>query len=166
MFKENRKKITVFMFMAACVTIGIAAHTPEKKQQGQWKNLKVLPQDISKDSLHNVMEFYSRSLGVHCNFCHAKSKDPNQKWPDFASDEKMEKEVARKMMTMTGEINLKYFNWMNSTQPDTIRSVTCVTCHHGTPHPENMPAPEAPHGMGGPGGTPPPPPPAPPANNK
>ncbi len=157
MFKQNRKKITVFIAMAACVTLGIAAHTPEKKQEG-FKNLKILPKDISKDSLDHVMHFFTKSLGVHCDFCHAKSKDPNQRWPDFASDDKPEKEIARKMMLMSGEINAKYFNWMNSTQPDTIRNVTCVTCHHGTPHPENMTAPEAPHGMGGGPGAPPPPP--------
>jgi len=157
MFKQNRKKITVFMAMAACVTLGIAAHTPEKKQEG-FKNLKILPKDISKDSLDHVMHFFTKSLGVHCDFCHAKSKDPNQRWPDFASEDKPEKEITRKMMLMSGEINAKYFNWMNSTQPDTIRNVTCVTCHHGTPHPENMTAPEAPHGMGGGPGAPPPPP--------
>ncbi len=156
MFKQNRKKITVFVAMAACVTLGIAAHTPEKKQGG-FQNLKILPKDISKDSLHHVMEFFSKSLGVHCDFCHAKSKDPNQRWPDFASEDKPEKEIARKMMMMSGEINAKYFNWMNSTQPDTIRNVTCVTCHHGTPHPESTVAPEAPHGPGGPGAPPPPP---------
>jgi hypothetical protein len=162
MFKANRKKITVFLFLAACVTLGIAARNPDGKQEG-YKNLKILPKDISKDSLDHVMHFFTRSLGVHCDFCHAKSKDPNQRWPDFASDDKPEKEIARKMMTMSSEINLKYFNWMNSTMADTIHAVTCVTCHHGTPHPENVTAPEAPHGPGGPGapgGTPPPPPPA------
>lgn len=157
MLKENRKKITVFLCMAAIVMLGVAAHKPEGKQEG-FKNLKVLPKDISKDSLEHVMHFFNKALGVHCDFCHAKSKDPNQKWPDFVSDEKDTKEAARHMLTMTSEINAKYFNWAGSARPDTINAVTCVTCHHGTPHPETVVAPEAPHG--GPGGTPPPPPPA------
>jgi len=154
MFKENRKKIAVFVCMAACIIFSVAAHKPDGKQQG-YKNLQILPKDISKDSLDHVMHFFTRSLGVHCDFCHAKSKDTTQRWPDFASDDKPEKNIARHMMTMAGEINVKYFNFMGSTMPDTIHVVTCVTCHNGKPHPENMVAPEPPRMPGGPGGPPP-----------
>jgi hypothetical protein len=154
MFKENRKKITVFVCMAACVALSIAAHNPGGKQQG-YKNLKVLPQDITKDSLDHVMHFFTRSLGVHCDFCHARSKDTTQRWPDFASDDKIEKTIARHMMGMANDINVKYFNFINSSMPDTIHVVTCVTCHHGQPHPENMPmANDGRPPMGGPGGQP------------
>ncbi|HWB27186.1 MAG TPA: c-type cytochrome [Chitinophagaceae bacterium] len=168
MVRDNRKKITIFLFMVACVAVSIAAHDPGEKQQG-FKNLQVLPKDISKDSLEHVMHFFTRSLGVHCDFCHARSKDTTQRWPDFASDDKPEKNIARHMMKMASEINANYFNFMGSTMPDTIHVVTCVTCHHGEPHPENMPAMMAPPGQPGqPGQQPgnPPPPPQQPANNK
>lgn len=143
--------------MLACVAMSIAAHNGEK-QQG-FKNLQVLPKDISKDSLEHVMHFFTKSLGVHCDFCHARSKDSTQRWPDFASDDKPEKEIARHMMKMATEINTTYFNFNGSAMPDTIHVVTCMTCHHGEPHPESMPAAMAPPGQ--PGNQPPPPPPQP-----
>jgi cytochrome c553 len=134
----HQKKISVIAAMAIFVMIGVAAHQPETAQQDGFKNLKVLPKDISHDSLKALMHEYSEALGVHCNFCHAPNKDNPSGWPDFASDDKPEKEIARHMMTMTSSINKTYFNWMNSTQPDTIRVVSCVTCHHGNPHPDEV----------------------------
>ncbi len=123
----------------------------------------MLPKDISKDSLDHVMHFFTKSLGVHCNFCHAFSNGK----PDFASDEKEEKDIARYMMRMTADINAKYFNSENSTRPDTIMVVKCFTCHRGNPHPD-----EASMGMNNNGNMPPPmqdsnghrPPPPPPSN--
>lgn len=150
MVRDNKKKIVVFLFMAVCVAVSLAAHNPGEKQQG-YKNLQVLPKDITKDSLDKVMHFFTRSLGVHCDFCHAKSKDTTQRWPDFASDDKPEKNIARHMMGMAADINAKYFNFNGSNRPDTINVVTCVTCHHGSPHPENMTAPEPPRPQGQPG---------------
>lgn len=162
MLKDNKKKITVFLFMAVCVAVGIAAHNPEAKQQG-FKNLQVLPKDISHDSLDHVMHGWSKSLGVRCNFCHAPSKDTTQRWPDFASDDKPEKEIARHMFKMTAGINAQYFNFNGSARPDTIQVVTCNTCHRGNPHPQAIPADgPPPPPPAAPGGTPPPPP-APPA---
>lgn len=156
MLKDNKKKISVFLFMVACVAVSIAAHDGEK-QQG-FKNLQVLPKDITRDSLQKVMHNWSSSLGVHCDFCHARSKDTTQRWPDFASDDKPEKEIARHMFKMAQDINAKYFNFNGSAMPDTIHVVTCATCHHGDPHPESV-APTPPPPPGQPGqGTPPPPP--------
>ncbi|MEJ0082894.1 MAG: c-type cytochrome [Puia sp.] len=55
------------------------------------------------------MDHFKAALGVKCSFCHAPSKDTAQKWPDFASDDKPEKLIARKMMKMTSKINKKFF---------------------------------------------------------
>src|SRR4051794_23891080 len=65
------KKLTVLLLLAAAVFVGITAFKPKTTPPDKWKNLKVLPQDISEDSLKAVMRFYSSSLGVKCNFCHA-----------------------------------------------------------------------------------------------
>jgi len=172
MLHFQKKKLTVVVALAGIVMVGVAAHTPEATPpQDGYKNLKVLPPDISREQLKAVMEGFNHALGVKCNFCHAPNKDTTVKWPDFASDDKPEKNVARYMLTMTKEINTNYFNFNKSAQPDTIRTVTCVTCHRGNPHPEDammgsMPqdenhgAPPAPQGGNGTppqGGTPPPP---------
>jgi hypothetical protein len=133
MFHFNKKKLIVLLVLSTSILIGVAAHDPEKKQE-EYKNLKVLPKNISKDSMKIVMDGFKVALGVKCTFCHAASKDTAVKWPDFASDEKPEKDIARHMMRMTTEINKSWFNFDNSAQPDTIRAVTCITCHRGQAH--------------------------------
>lgn len=140
MIKSNKRKASLIVFLAACIFVSVAATKPSIKttinavsttDTGMWKNLKVLPKDISKDSLDHIMHGYSAALGVRCNFCHVFNGKP-----DFASDDKEEKNSARYMMTMTAGINKTYFNSENSTRPDTINVVQCVTCHHGNPHPD------------------------------
>ena len=151
MFKTNRNKLIVLVCMGVVTTFGITAYTPDKPQEG-YKNLQVLPKDISKDSLDKIMHGFNAALGVKCNFCHA-FKDGH---PDFPSDDKPEKDVARYMLHMTSEINKNFFNMNNSTQPDTLSVVKCVTCHHGNPHPNEA-------AMAS--NVPPPPPPAPGADS-
>ncbi len=96
-------------------------------------NLKVLPKDISEKELHDVMKGFSKSLGVHCDFCHAKGEGqgpggrPNM---DFASDSKPEKNTARDMMRMTMAINHDYIGKMKGADHK-LEEVACVTCHMG-----------------------------------
>ena len=140
----NTKTLTVTLLLAASVIISIAATKPTaviitKKpalsDTGFFKNLKILPKDISKEKLDMIMDNFKASLGVRCNFCHAMGDNGH---PDFASDAKPEKDIARAMMKMTSDINKNYFNFENSTRPDTIFVVKCVTCHRGNPHPDEV----------------------------
>lgn len=106
------------------------------QSQVAWKNLKVLPQDISKDSLNFLMEGYSNALSVNCDHCHAAKKDSPGKL-DFASDEKIEKEIARGMIHMTNEINANYFQpHFPDPKPEHVFVVGCVMCHRGAVNPE------------------------------
>jgi len=143
------KKLTVLLLLAAAVFVGITAFKPKAAPPGKWKNLKVLPQDISEDSLKAVMHFYTASLGVKCVFCHAMGSNGH---PDFASDDKPEKNIARYMMKMTKDINANYFNFKKVANADTIHTVTCYTCHNGNEHPEGIPPVDSTHA-----GPPPPP---------
>lgn len=131
-----RKQILVFTVIIGLLYICSTSFT-KTTQQGGFKNLKILPKDISPDSLDHIMDFYKASLGVKCGFCHAP--DPATGKLNFASDEKPEKEAARYMMTMTTGINKEYFNFNKSANPDTLNAVTCYTCHNGNPHPEGIP---------------------------
>jgi hypothetical protein len=126
-----KKKITVAGTLIALVVLGIAASAPAGPT---YKNLKVLPKNISHEELDSVMHQFNSSLGVKCNFCHASQKD-NPRKLDFASDEKGEKNVTRDMMRMTDRINKKFFKFKKDDQ-HTIPPVGCMTCHHGSPHPE------------------------------
>ncbi len=98
--------------------------------QPGYKNLQVLPKNISKADLDKTMDGFKEALGVKCNYCHVKNADDKFV---FESDEKSEKEVTRKMMRMTHEINVKYFSFGDET--DVIRAVTCYTCHYENPMP-------------------------------
>ncbi|HEY3990228.1 MAG TPA: c-type cytochrome [Acidobacteriaceae bacterium] len=98
-------------------------------------NLKVLPKDTSPEDVIKIMRRFTQQLGVHCGFCHAENA--TTKHPDFASDEKPEKNTARTMMLMTQEINAKYLAQIHD--PDAApaqKTVSCGTCHRG----QSMPA--------------------------
>ncbi len=126
-----KTKITgaLLLFVFIC----IAAIEPEK-QAREFRNLQVLPKDISKKALQKIMEEEcEKGLGVTCNYCHAKDKDALSL--DYASDKKPEKEIARSMMRMTMEINKKYFGLENPAIGDTLMSITCKSCHQGDPYP-------------------------------
>ncbi|WP_170971115.1 c-type cytochrome [Ilyomonas limi] len=146
------KKLTVLFLLAAAVFFGTTAFKPKATPPDKWKNLKVLPQDISEDSLKVVMRTFNASLGVKCVFCHAMGDNGH---PNFPSDDKPEKDIARYMMKMTKEINTTYFNFKKVANPDTIRVVTCYTCHKGDAHPEGIPPVDSTH-MGMPPGNMPP----------
>jgi Photosynthetic reaction centre cytochrome C subunit len=118
-------------------------------------NIKVL-KGLPESQLIPVMYNISASLGVRCDFCHARTRDPKTgvEHVDFASDAKEEKETARHMMQMTMGINQANKADVGSDP------VSCYTCHRGSNHPANAtmlpitlptPPPGAP-GAGGPGG--------------
>ncbi|HEX6783103.1 MAG TPA: c-type cytochrome [Sphingomicrobium sp.] len=99
------------------------------------KNLKILPQDISRMQLLSTMKFFSQSLGVRCTFCHVGTEGQPPSTFDFASDAKPEKTTARRMIVMVQQINQQGFG---ITDPAKFK-VTCFTCHRGSQHPETQP---------------------------
>ena len=131
------KKLGIAAILIAFMVIGMAATRPEADKPK--RNLKVLPKDISDEDLHKVMVDWKVALGVNCGFCHAPSKDSTSHHPDFASDAKPEKDIARHMFRMAAKINKKYFNFDKDDKGVVIPAVTCLTCHRGQPHPETKP---------------------------
>lgn len=132
------KKLAIGSILVMIVVIAMEAFTPtaHKKLPGNFKNLKVLPQDISKDDLDSIMDGFTIALNVRCGFCHARVKDTTVHKLDFPSDEKEEKTTARNMMKMVNMLNTgSTFNWNNSTKPDTIHTIICYTCHRGMKQP-------------------------------
>jgi hypothetical protein len=128
----NRKTAAVLM-LSVFIALGIAATTAPKNPR--YTNLKILPKDITDEQLGKIMGEFKDALGVKCSFCHAASKDSSSHHLDFASDEKPEKNIARKMMKMTAKINKKFFSYNKNEQGMAISTVECMTCHHGSPHP-------------------------------
>lgn len=136
---RNKKK-TIMMSVFALGLLVITASYKNATPPG-FKNLKVLPANISRDSLHELMDGYNAALGVKCGYCHAKSTSDPKKL-DFSSDDVIQKTYARHMITMTQNINKNEFNFDKSNRPDTINIVTCGTCHRGNKDPEKFVAPE------------------------
>ena len=128
------KKFVVALTLATLMVIGMAATRPLDSKPK--RNLKVLPKDISHEDLDKVMDSWKAALGVKCNFCHAPSADSTNHHLDFSSDAKPEKEIARHMFKMTAKINKKYFSFNKDDKGATVPAVSCVTCHHGSPHPD------------------------------
>ncbi len=120
------------IFILICLVMFVSATLPLKNDQNEFKNLKVLPKDITENELFKLMDDFNMALGVDCGYCHAKDK--LTKDLDLPSDNKSEKEIARKMITMTMDINKKYFEFNKNI--DAIQSVTCITCHRGKERPE------------------------------
>jgi len=128
----KRKLLTVFALLAFVLMGFVATKTADPV----YTNLKVLPKGLNKQQIDKIMDEFKDGLGVKCSFCHVHKKDNPREW-DFASDEKPEKTVARKMITMANKINKKYFHGKSKYGDDNpLMEVRCATCHHGQPHPE------------------------------
>ena len=128
----NKKSITLVV-LSALVIGGVAAVSGP---QGKYKNLKILPQDITEQKMDSIMDSYTKALGVGCDFCHAAVKNfPDS--VDYASDDNTMKENAREMLRMTILINKTYFHFDKNDKPEYLKVVTCKTCHRGEPFPED-----------------------------
>lgn len=118
-------------FLVTMAFIGmIAMSFAFTKDKPLFKNLQVLPQNITEKQMDSVMHHFTASLNVNCNFCHVKQNGNEPE--DFASDDNKHKKIAREMMLMTDSINLKYFDFTGAKiDLNTQLMVTCFTCHHG-----------------------------------
>lgn len=139
---KKKNIVSVFYLLCFIAVLGgfyaftTNAITQYNEQKPKWENLKVLPKDISKDSLEQLMKSYNISLGVKCSYCHTPKEDDPEKL-NFADDSKMAKEIARGMIVMTDEINEDHFRpYYPDPKPHQVYDVSCVTCHRGTPNPQ------------------------------
>ena len=100
-------------------------------------NLKVLPAEISVDSLLETMAGFTRALGVRCTYCHAGRDGQPLDSIDFASDARPAKEKARVMLRMVAAINGEHLARLSARRTPTA-SVGCFTCHHGIAVPRTL----------------------------
>ena len=127
-----RKSFLVTLAIVVMITVSLAF---TKSEGPRYKNLKVLPKNITEHQMDSVMEHFEKSLGVGCDFCHVKTTTVDSL--DFASDGNKHKLIARDMMKMTDKINDKYFDMTGGKRDITTQlMVTCYTCHHGQTEPE------------------------------
>ena len=135
--KINKKLLVIGSLCAMVIVLSAAANTSKPPGDG-YKNLQVLPKDISDTLMNKIMRNeFCKGLGVSCRFCHAANKGADGL--DFASDEKPEKQIARQMLRMTLAINHDYFKIDSAMLATPNIIVTCNTCHKGQAFPDGDP---------------------------
>lgn len=128
MFKKLFFVLTILIISSSI----LSAQVPDK-----FTNLKVLPKDIQKKDLVDLMKNFTGALGVRCSFCHDGEEGQPLDTYDFASDKKTAKNKARIMMAMTRDINKKYLSKL-SEYSENILDVKCATCHRGAQEPKTL----------------------------
>ena len=115
MSHENRLRILITLAIFLCaISLTLvsraeeAAFTPQGAQaERTFKNLQVL-KGLREAELYQTMNFIAVSLGENCTFCHVTNgRDPktNQIVWVWESDDKPEKQTARRMLQMVLLIN-------------------------------------------------------------
>lgn len=125
------KSLLAMLVITSLVGAGIAAVRP---MQGKYKNLKVLPKDITEAKMDSIMNSYNKALGIGCSFCHSPMAGYADSL-DYAADKNEMKENARSMIRMTIDINKKNFYYDTTIRPEYLNIVNCRTCHRGEPYP-------------------------------
>lgn len=118
----------------AAMLLTISGMALAQPAQEEPENLQVLPKDWTRPQVINVMQAFTAALGVGCNHCHVMSQGAP---PDFASDDKEEKEMARAMMRITTDLNTKLPVEFGIPANELTR-VQCITCHRGVPEPKQL----------------------------
>ena len=120
-----------FLVLASLAILGVSA---TKQRDPIYKNLQILPKDISEKDMDSIMLSYTKALGMGCGFCHNPVEGFEDSL-DYVTDKNEMKENARNMMRMTIDINSKYFYFDKKVKPVYLRTVHCLTCHRGEAYP-------------------------------
>jgi hypothetical protein len=107
---------------------GASARSQPTPQIVEGPNVKVLT-GLYAQQFQEEMNFIVQALGVNCNTCHVRG--------NFASEEKPEKQTARKMIEMVKAINKANFpDYKPKDGESVLGRVTCYTCHQGETKPK------------------------------
>jgi len=101
----RRRRVAIALISVVSLTAAPARSHAQAAEKP--KNLKVLPADLTRDSVVKFMRFVVASgLGVSCSYCHGAPNVPFDS-VDFASDERPTKRTAREMLRMVARINVR-----------------------------------------------------------
>lgn len=119
------------------------------------QNLQVLPKDMPRAQVIQIMRGFEAALQVECGHCHVWT-GANLPTNDYATDVKPQKKIAREMLKMVMAANQAIAPAVQANANRKAQDVTCATCHRGMPIPvvPEYPVPGAPAGGARPGGAP------------
>ncbi len=117
------------------VVLGIAGSAvvacPTRAQiPTEFRNLEVLPEDISRDSLIQLMRSFSFATGLRCEGCHVMGENGSFEGARFHLDDKLTKRQARHMLRMVNRLNDEVLPGLPERDQPALR-VECKTCHRG-----------------------------------
>jgi tetratricopeptide (TPR) repeat protein len=101
-----------------------------------FTNLKVLPRNITRDSLVGIMRGFSLSLNVRCQYCHVGGDGQSFAGVEFAKDDDPDKRKARFMLRMVDSLNRAVMPNLPDLAGRQPLQITCKTCHRGSSRPE------------------------------
>ena len=115
--------LTILMLSGA-----VRAQAPQP-QVVEGPNVKVLT-GLTAQQFQEEMNFIVQGLGVTCGTCHVRG--------NFASEDKPEKQTARKMLEMVKTINQSTFpDYKPKDGESLLVKVTCYTCHRRETKPKS-----------------------------
>lgn len=123
MSARGREEQTTLVLLKQPDAAGEPLRKPEETAEARFKNVKTAMKTLPASQFLDNMRYFGWALNKDCEFCHVKDH--------FDSDDKKEKQTARKMIEMTDSIDQNNFDG----HPD----VRCFTCHEGHNRPPSRP---------------------------
>jgi hypothetical protein len=115
---------TLYVLLKQPDSAGEPLRQPQQTAGEHFKNVKTdAMKSLPTSEFIDNMRYFAWSLGKDCEFCHVQHH--------FDSDEKKEKQTARKMIDMAASIDQTNFKG----HPE----VRCFTCHNANAHPRAYP---------------------------
>jgi hypothetical protein len=109
------------------LALGAIWALPARAQEGAgFKNLQVLPKDISRTELKATMEGFTEELQVKCTFCHV----PDQ----YDKDDVARKQDARRMIRLVSHMKANSGQYFKDGFD--ARRISCFVCHRGKSEPD------------------------------
>ncbi len=100
----------------------------------EMENLQFFSQEVTRDSIVEVMRGFSFALGVRCQYCHVGGDGISFQGVEFASDDDPDKRKARFMLRMVETLNNSMLPMM-ADRDAPASEITCKSCHRGRPKP-------------------------------
>ncbi len=126
-------RTTLSITLLGLVLIG-SAPLARAQIPDEFTNLKVLPEDISRDSLLVVMRDFSFALGVRCQYCHVGGDGRSFEGVEFHKDDDPDKRKARFMLSMVADLNEQILPSLPDRDDPPVR-MECKSCHRGIARP-------------------------------
>jgi hypothetical protein len=122
-------------------TAALSAQAPAAPAQGgapaqpPLQNLQVLPKDMPRAQVIQIMQRFQLALGVNCGHCHVWT-GTGVPTNDYATDSKPAKRVAREMLKLVNAANGMVGPAVQANAQRTAQQVSCAMCHRGKAIPE------------------------------